>query len=168
MEKKLEIGDRSVSIASSGSQEGSGEILVDDRPCAASFESPARGQLLMDVDGRRVNAFVTRTADGLWVWIDGQARLVREAAPRRRGPGGGAGPQVTPPMPAVVVQVLVVLGQEVAKDQPLVVLSAMKMETTLVAPHAGTVSQVRVQAGAKVAPGDELVQIDAAEEAADA
>ncbi len=159
MEKKLEICDRSVSLAG-----GPNEVLVDGEPCTVGCRSPAPGQLLLDVDGLRANAFVARTAEGLHTWVEGRARLVKEAAPRCRGPGGGAGPQVTPPMPAVVVEVLVEQGQSVEKGQGLVVVSAMKMETALVAPHAGTVREIRVAAGDKVAPGDELVLIEAEQE----
>jgi len=44
----------------------------------------------------------------------------------------------------------------------VVVVSAMKMEATLVAPRDGVVSEVRVSVGDRVQPGDVLVRIDAA------
>jgi biotin carboxyl carrier protein len=63
-------------------------------------------------------------------------------------------------MPAVVVAVLVEAGLAVARGDPLVVVSAMKTETQLVAPIAGRVAAVSARVGAKVRPGDVLVQIE--------
>jgi 3-methylcrotonyl-CoA carboxylase alpha subunit len=69
-------------------------------------------------------------------------------------------PEVRPPMPAVVVKVLASVGDTVSRGQPLVVVSAMKMETTLVAPKDGTVSEIKAQEGDKVSPADVLVHIE--------
>jgi biotin carboxyl carrier protein len=73
-------------------------------------------------------------------------------------------------MPGSVVRVLVATGAIVETGQPLVVLEAMKMEHTVSAPVAGTVSDVRVQAGQQVEAGTVLVTVEetAAEETADA
>jgi biotin carboxyl carrier protein len=51
-------------------------------------------------------------------------------------------------------------GDAVVKGQAVVIVSAMKMETTLVAPFDGTVSKVNVAEGDKVMPGDVLVDIE--------
>jgi biotin carboxyl carrier protein len=61
-----------------------------------------------------------------------------------------------------VVALLVVVGEEVRKGQALVVISAMKMESRLVAPHAGRVRAIRASVGASVKPGDVLVEIEPA------
>jgi pyruvate carboxylase subunit B len=63
-------------------------------------------------------------------------------------------------MPAAVVAVLVQVGQEVAKGQPAVVVSAMKMEIQLGAPCAGRVRSVAAAPGARVRPGDLLVEVE--------
>jgi biotin carboxyl carrier protein len=60
----------------------------------------------------------------------------------------------------VVVKVLVAVGDAVTRGQPLVVVSAMKMETTLVAPKDGTVSEIKAKEGDKVNPSDVLVHIE--------
>ena len=72
---------------------------------------------------------------------------------RRKARGLAETPcEVTPPTPAAVVRVLVEVGSEVVKGQGLVVVSAMKMEMTLVAPYSGTVRAVNTQVGAGVSP----------------
>jgi biotin carboxyl carrier protein len=58
------------------------------------------------------------------------------------------------------------VGDTVEKGQGLVVVAAMKMETTLTAPHAGEVTAVRVEVGANVRPGEILVDVEQAREGA--
>ena len=65
-------------------------------------------------------------------------------------------------MPGKVLAVLVTPGDQVAVGQPLVVLEAMKMESTLTADVAGTVRTVATVPGATVGGGDLLVEIDPA------
>ena len=60
---------------------------------------------------------------------------------------------------AAVAQVLVEEGAPVQAGAPLVVLEAMKMEHTVVAPCAGTVSQLGALAGAQVADGEVLAVV---------
>jgi len=58
-----------------------------------------------------------------------------------------------------VFKVLVAVGDVVSKDQSLLVVEAMKMETKVSAPKAGTITKVFVQQGSIVAVGDALVSI---------
>ena len=57
------------------------------------------------------------------------------------------GRDVVAPMQGTILTVLVSDGDEVTAGQPIVVLEAMKMETTVPAPRAGTVEL-------KASPGD--------------
>ena len=59
-----------------------------------------------------------------------------------------------------VVKVFVEKGQRVAKGDPLVVTEAMKMETTIVSPLSGIVSQVHVVTASRIESGDCLLEID--------
>jgi 3-methylcrotonyl-CoA carboxylase alpha subunit len=61
------------------------------------------------------------------------------------------------PLPGRVSQVLAEPGKAVARNAPLVILEAMKMEHVLVAPAAGTIAEIRVAAGDQVAEGTVLV-----------
>ena len=119
-------------------------------------------RLLLSVDGQVTTLFVAATDRGAWVGSGGEARLVsRPERARRGGAGGGEGDRlVTPTFPAAVVKVLVECGQAVDKGDAVVVVSAMKMEMTLTAPHAGTVTAVRCAEGDQVKPGDNLVEIE--------
>lgn len=61
------------------------------------------------------------------------------------------------PMNGTIVSVLVKAGEQVSKDQPLVIMEAMKMEHTIKAPNNGTVDEVFFQTGDMVDGGAELL-----------
>jgi len=63
-------------------------------------------------------------------------------------------------MPAVVVRIFVQVGEHVKKGQRIIVVSAMKMETTLSAPYNGKVARINAAINDKVAPGQILVEIE--------
>ena len=65
-------------------------------------------------------------------------------------------------MPGTVQAVKTAVGEDVVPGQPLVVVEAMKMEHTVVAPVAGTVAELPVRAGALVALDQVLAVISAA------
>ncbi|MGG6795722.1 UNVERIFIED_CONTAM: acetyl-CoA carboxylase biotin carboxyl carrier protein subunit [Streptococcus canis] len=63
------------------------------------------------------------------------------------------------PMPGTILKVLVAVGDQVAENQPLLILEAMKMENEIVASSAGTISAIHVSPGQVVNPGDGLITI---------
>ena len=71
----------------------------------------------------------------------------------------GAGDAVKAPMPGTILKVNVTQGQKVAEGTVLCVLEAMKMENEILAPKAGTVTQVLAAKGATVDTGAPLVVI---------
>jgi pyruvate carboxylase subunit B len=63
-------------------------------------------------------------------------------------------------MPGNIVEVLVKEGDSVEVGQPILVTEAMKMETEIQSPIAGTVSKIYVQSGDAVSPDETLVEIE--------
>jgi len=63
------------------------------------------------------------------------------------------------PMPGLVSNVFVSLGDEVQRGQTIVVLEAMKMENDLTTPRAGRVRALRVTKGQTVSQDDVLATI---------
>ena len=56
-------------------------------------------------------------------------------------------------------KIVVSVGQQVAKDQELIILEAMKMESPIYAPNAATVSAILVKEGDAVSEGQVLIQL---------
>ena len=63
-------------------------------------------------------------------------------------------------MPGEVLDVRVKVGDKVTKGQPVVILSAMKMEMVVQAPMDGVVKEVAAQKGMKLAGDDLLIEIE--------
>jgi biotin carboxyl carrier protein len=166
MDYEIRIGEAKARVEAEPFDEtGRSAMAVDGQAEDVRLAAQRPHFLRLEVAGRAHNIHVVRATEGSWIWCDGRARLVEDGADRRRvrrGGAGGLGQQVTPPMPAVVVKILVEVGQAVEAGQGLVAVQAMKMETTLVAPHPGTVSAINTDVGARVNPGEILVDIEPA------
>jgi len=54
-----------------------------------------------------------------------------------------------------------VVGETIVKEQTLLVMEAMKMESEVKSPQAGVVQAVHVQAGNTVQTGDALITLSA-------
>lgn len=63
-------------------------------------------------------------------------------------------------MPGTVINVKVNVGDKVAKGQPLIVLSAMKMEMVVQSPVSGTVKRILAQKDMKLEGDDLIMDID--------
>lgn len=64
------------------------------------------------------------------------------------------------PMPGTVVNIRVKNGDKVEKGQPVLVLSAMKMEMIVTAPVAGTIKNISADVGMKLEGDDLLMEIE--------
>ena len=57
---------------------------------------------------------------------------------------------VVSPMPGVITEIFVKVGDKVSTDEDLMILEAMKMENPIVSPIDGEVVEIKVQAKEKV------------------
>ena len=164
MEYRLKIGGETfrVEVAPRGDGEDA-RFVIREREYRVSYRALSENAMRLVVDGKALETFVAAGEDGKHLFLKGRSFLVQDADAasarrgRRRGLDDTPG-EVTPPMPAVVVRIMVREGDPVKKGQGLVVVTAMKMETTLTAPHDGRVSRINTSVDAKVAPGDILVR----------
>ncbi|MGI6851697.1 biotin/lipoyl-containing protein [Mesorhizobium sp. 1B3] len=100
-------------------------------------------------------------ADGGDVIIDLDGRTLRfsEPDPLEGGNNEADPSKIVSPVAGLVRSIAVTVGETVVVGQPLVVVEAMKMETTLVARGAGTVRGVHIRAGEQTRVGDLLMDI---------
>ena len=72
------------------------------------------------------------------------------------------GGNLAAPMPGKIIAVLTTVGAKVTKGMPLIILEAMKMEHTIIAPATGTVKAIHYKVGEQVADGAELLGLEIA------
>lgn len=74
-------------------------------------------------------------------------------------PVSSGGEPLAAPLAGNIFKINVSAGQYVEKDQVLIILEAMKMETEIRAPRAGTIGQVMIKEGDSVIVGDTLLTL---------
>lgn len=84
-----------------------------------------------------------------------------EATPAAAKPAVASGSQsaIKSPLPGVIVDIKVKVGDAVKKGQTVVILEAMKMENTINADKDGVISAINVNKGDSVLEGTDLVII---------
>jgi 3-methylcrotonyl-CoA carboxylase alpha subunit len=133
---------------------------IDGVEIAAEAERCTDGSAIISAGDRRVRVAAARRRNSIYV-AAGPAHyeFVLIEGHGRHGGRGPAAPEITAPMPGKVLKVLVAEGDTVEHGQALVVLEAMKMETTLYAESAAVVKKIRAAAGDTVDHGAVLIEL---------
>ena len=82
------------------------------------------------------------------------------AAPAAKPAAGGAKSGVKSPLPGVILDIKVNVGDEVKKGQTLIILEAMKMENSINDDKDGKIAAINVSKGESVLEGTDLVIIE--------
>ena len=119
------------------------------------------GDLLADLDGRRMKAVMVRHDAELTLLHQGRAWQMVLHDPRSDSmEGEGEGGGLVAPMPGAVIAVHVTPGDEVSRGDPLMIVEAMKMEHTITAPTDGRVKEIHFAVNEQVEEGDELLVLE--------
>ena len=110
----------------------------------------------VEVEGKSYTVTVANGGDVSAIAGAGSAAPAAGSAAPVAATGGSP---VNAPLAGTVVKVLVKPGQVVAEGETIIILEAMKMETSVSAPAAGSIVEVRVQGGDSCAVGDVLVTL---------
>ena len=169
MEYRLEIDEGVVTYAVDSEDENMLRISAGSKSWDVNYSIISEHHIHLVIDGAGVHAFVMEEGDEKRIMINGALYLVGDADVLERAVSGKRGPQliprdVTPPMPSVVVRIMVAEGDRVQAGKGVIVVTAMKMETTLTAPFDGIVTKINVVEGDKVMPGEILVDIQEEQE----
>lgn len=142
-------------------------IAIDGRDIAGTVAAMPDGSALVEINGRRMRVAAARRASSIMVCagpLTAEFSAVEGRAAARAG--GLAAPEIDAPMPGKVLKVLVAEGQPVAHGEALIVIEAMKMETTLYAESPAIVARICVTAGQMVDHGTRLMELKPAQAAA--
>jgi 3-methylcrotonyl-CoA carboxylase alpha subunit len=125
--------------------------------------TPSAHGLYRVTDGDRTwTVAVAGPPDNRWIWVDG--RVIKLDAPSTgRSRGRAASNELSAPMPATVVSVMVEVGATVTRGDTLIMLEAMKMELAIRAPRDGAVKAIHCQPGELVQPGVQLIILEGVE-----
>lgn len=128
-------------------------LEIAGRTYVVEVEDPFASPAVVRVNGKEFQV--------AWEPEEGEHVAVVGAPPATSGQAGGlAGDlsvrEVTAPMPGTILDIRVRPGDEVAFQQELCSLEAMKMKNSIRSPRAGRIAEVRVAEGQTVAYGDVL------------
>ena len=115
----------------------------------------------IEINGKRHRFYVIHKRDLSVVWLDGRTYYVpktRKTMAPAAATGSSAG-DVRALMPGKLLRLEVGVGDTVAEKQTVAIMESMKMETALVAPKAGQVSEVRFKSGDVLEMGEVVVVI---------
>ena len=111
------------------------------------------------------NCYVTENDTHILVFIDGQTFHFEKIDDEQdfSAEGGGASSdreEIKPPMPGSVVKILVKEGQTVDDGDGLIIVEAMKMETTLYASVPGIVKAINVEESEQVDASKVMILVE--------
>ena len=146
------------------------EVSVDGAPVRVTNHrlGETRSVLLVENRSFEVDVRSNGLADSKTVFMLGVEIPVEieeyQLAQLRKTAGMKSGPSVEKklkaPMPGLILEVKVASGDKVSKDQPLIVIEAMKMENVIKASGDAVVKSVDVSKGASVEKGDQMLEFE--------
>ncbi len=89
-----------------------------------------------------------------------QGVIVDAPKPRTSVEIADPGRTIVSPMPGMVLQINAQVGQEVHKDEILLVYEAMKMENSVISPRDGVVKEIFVKVKDRISRGDPLFVVE--------
>jgi len=136
------------------------------RVLEAEVKRISGNELRFRTGGRSVRIYLVRDGERTYVAVDGREFVVSESRPEtgRHGEGdektGETSLRVKSPMPGKVTKVSVAEGEEVRKNQTLVIVEAMKMENEIKTAIDGVVTKIHVAVGDLVDSERPLVEVE--------
>jgi pyruvate carboxylase subunit B len=169
-DNKLPVTDENIFILASCEQKGLDFLLgkatvnvrkITDKPAESKKPAGQKAAAAPAPSGPRNYTITVNNRPYNVTVAEGGAIQAAPAAtqPAPAAAPAGEGTPVEAPTPGIIVKVLVEVGSIVAKDQPLVVMEAMKMESEVKSPVAGKIAEIHVSSGEAVQAGDLLFTI---------
>lgn len=169
MEKHFRVGETSHTIKidiPTGSREiGAAPVKanIGGRDVEFLVNVVAEGEMIISREGKQFRVFVAPGKPGeLFVHHCGTVYTLTVGEHEFATSGGGSqgSGRLIATMPGKMIKVLVELGQEVKKNQPVLIMESMKMEITQTAHFDGKVEEINVTAGQQVDAGVMMIRIE--------
>jgi biotin carboxyl carrier protein len=155
---RVNVGQRSYQVTIQKDQ-----LLVNGSPLEINMESlNGNGLHILRQPTRNVETYLQVHRNGVYDIQIGGSHLYAEVVPGFRNQTKHqertAG-EVFSPMPGIVVDIPVKIGDQVESGEPIVIQEAMKMQMKIRTPSAGTVARIHTAVNSQVNKGDLLVVI---------
>ncbi|MGB1951244.1 MAG: sodium-extruding oxaloacetate decarboxylase subunit alpha [Marinobacter sp.] len=129
---------------------------AEDAAPAKKTEGPET--YTVDVNGKKFVVAVSEGGEITQIQGEGGPASAPSAS-AAPAPAAGEGEPVLAPLGGNIFKVLVSPGDTVEEGEVMIILEAMKMETEVRAPKAGTIGEVFIKVGDAVSPDDEMLTI---------
>lgn len=148
-------------------KKGDGFVIGEgDAAFEAEIRAVAPDEIAVLTGGRRRKVFIARRGDLTFVSVDGRTYTLETSRPDSGRSSVGEDPEtggilhVKAPMPGKVIQVGVAEGDDVRKNQTLVIVEAMKMENEIKSAAAGVVKKIHCCVGDLVDSRKPLIEVE--------
>lgn len=151
-EYRFRINGKDYEVRINSVDNGIADLAVNGKPYKVEIEGEHTDAKPAAADNTAVVAQSQSTAPDNTVAIQPQASQVPAAT-------NGQGEVVKSPLPGVIVNISVNVGDKVKEGQEVAVLEAMKMENSIEASVSGTVTAINVSKGDSVPEGAVIITI---------
>lgn len=134
---------------------------IDEKKQSVYLNDSTSAQLSFRVDGVQYQAAIAQKGNQFFIHLAETGNIMllkKDRFPSKLADKVEGGYES--PMPSQIIQVLVEAGQEVKADDPLMIISSMKMENTIAAEKDGKVTEVYAVEGQNVEAGFLLLKVE--------
>jgi len=149
MKYNIAVKDKKFKIEVKEVADGMAAVIIDGEPCQVRIENYA--EVMPTAAVSRRTAVASKPA----------AASAAPVPPKPVAPevNSGGDTVITAPIPGLIMDIKVKVGDTVLAGETLAIMEAMKMENNIVSNVAGTVKEVPIQKGAEVKTGDVIMVI---------
>jgi biotin carboxyl carrier protein len=136
------------------------QMEIDSNSIPVDFEKIENNLYSILINGQSKKIGVLKKGKKLQVFLDGdlyELEAVSEREQRKTSQIATGVQEIKSPMPSRVVKILKGEGDEVAAEEGIIVVEAMKMESELKTPIAGIIKEIMVKEGDAVESGTVLL-----------
>ncbi len=135
-------------------------VSSEDFETEVSTEDLTPNSFLLRIGGKVLTVYFAEDSSKLHIFIKGRTYTLEKEERRSEVYHEEKGDRVvTSPLPGTVTKIHVKEGEEIDKNQPILVIESMKMENVIVSPIKGVVSKICVSEGRLVNGNEILAEI---------
>ncbi len=147
MKYNFEINQKNFDVTISGISGNMASVLVNGQPYNVRIGDPSKTSAQQTAAKPGVTTQATTTPAPI------QSQKTGASIPQVQGQGEA----ILAPIPGLIMEVRVKVGDAVSAGQIVSILEAMKMENSLTTHVSGTVKEIRVEKGSEVSTGDVIM-----------